>query len=131
MNACDSRTVNQKPFDFDGRQAIIPWAEGNGLWKRITDVASSLSGVDLITFFARNPQSCDSAEELAVRIGRQVSKVRPILEEPDAAGFLAMIELDGMRIYRLVNDPYRRQTLEQYVIWLQEGYHWARIGMDP
>jgi hypothetical protein len=130
MNLCESRTVDQKPFNFDGRQAIIPWAEGNGLWRRITHLASSLSGVDIITFFARNPYSCDSAEELAVRIGRQVAKVRPVLEQLEEAGFLETVELDGVGIYGLAEDPYRRQTLLQYVIWLQEGYHWARMGME-
>jgi hypothetical protein len=35
-----------------------------------------------------------------------------------------------MRIYRLADDPHRRQTLQQYVLWLQEGYHWARMGME-
>jgi hypothetical protein len=130
MNSCDSRSVDQKPFEFGGREAIIPWAEGNGLWVRITGLASSLSGADIITFFARNPHSCDSAEELAVRIGRQVSQVRPVLEELEAAGFLQVTELGGLRVYRLADNPDHRQTLQQYVIWLQEGYHWARIGMD-
>jgi hypothetical protein len=113
MNLCENRTVDQKPFEFDGRRAIIPWAEGNGLWRRMTQLASSLSGVDILTFFAQNPHSCDSAEELAVRIGRQTTKVGPVLEQ-----------------LRLADDPYHRQTLQQFVLWLQEGYHWARMGME-
>jgi hypothetical protein len=130
MNLCENRTVDQKPFEFDGRRAIIPWAEGNGLWRRMTQLASSLSGVDILTFFAQNPHSCDSAEELAVRIGRQTTKVGPVLEQLKMAGFLEMVELDGVRIYRLADDPYHRQTLQQFVLWLQEGYHWARMGME-
>jgi hypothetical protein len=130
MNLCETGTAGQHLVDFDDRQAIIPWAEGNGLWKRMSQVASSLSGVDIITFFARNPYSCDSAEELAVRTGRQAAKVRPVLEQLVVAGFLEVVELDGVRIYRLADDPSRRQTLQQYVLWLQEGYHWARMGME-
>jgi hypothetical protein len=130
MKPCEFRTVDQKPFDFDGSQAIIPWAEGNGLWTQITELVSSLSGVDVITFFALNPHACDSAEQVAVRIGRRPDKVRGILEALQSAGFMEVVELDGMRIYRLANDPRRRQTLQQYVIWLQEGYHWVRMGME-
>ena len=85
MKSCEVRTVDQKPFDFDGSQAIIPWAEGNGLWTQIAELTSSLSGVDVITFFARNPHTCDSAEELAVRIGRRPDKVRGILEALQSA----------------------------------------------
>lgn len=130
MKSCEGRTVDQKLFDFDGCQAIIPWAEGNGLWTQITGLASSLSGIDVVTFFARNPHACDSAEQLAVRIGRKVDKVRHVLEALAAIDLLETVELDGMRVYRLVDDPQRRQTLQQYVIWLQEGYHWARMGME-
>jgi hypothetical protein len=122
--------VDQKPFEFGDRRAIIPWAEGNGLWRQMSQFASSLSGMDILTFFAQNPHSCDSAEELAVRIGRQTSKVRPVLEQLEVTGFLEMVELDGVRIYRLADDPHHRQTLQQYVLWLQEGYHWARMGRE-
>jgi hypothetical protein len=130
MKLCENRTVDQKPLEFDGRLGIIPWAEGNGLWRRMAQLASSLSGVDILTFFAQNPHSCDSAEELAVRIGRQVTKVRPVLDQLEAAGLLQMVDLDGVRIYRLSDDPHRRQTLQQYVLWVREGYHWARMGME-
>jgi hypothetical protein len=130
MKACEVRTVDQKLFDFDGSKAIIPWAEGNGLWMQMTELVSSLSGVDVITLFARNPHTCDSAEKVAVRIGRRPDKVKSILEALQSAGFLNVVELEGMLIYRLADDPHRRQTLQQYVIWLQEGYHWTRMGME-
>lgn len=130
MNWCENRTVDQKPFELDGRRAIIPWAEGNGLWREMSQLASSLSGVDILTFFAQNPHACDSAAELAVRIGRQAAKVGPVLERLETTGFLEAVELDGVRVYRLADDNHHRQTLQQFVLWLQEGYHWARMGME-
>ena len=37
---------------------------------------------------------------------------------------------DSLRVYDLTAEPRRRQTLQQYVTWLQEGYHWARMALD-
>jgi hypothetical protein len=41
-----------------------------------------------------------------------------------------MVDLADVRVYELTEDSHRRQTLQQYVTWLQEGYHWARMVMD-
>lgn len=129
MNSDETRSVAQKSFDPEG-VAVIPWAEGNGLWQSLAGLTSDLDHVDVATFFVRNPYACDSAESLAVRIGRQATKVAPVLERLREAGFLDVMDLDGVRVYELTREPYHRQTLEQYVTWLREGYHWARMVMD-
>jgi hypothetical protein len=111
-------------------EKIIPWAEGNGLWNTISQLVSDLSAVDLVTFLVQNPHSCDTAEGLAVRIGRRVAQIEPALEALTKAGFLNVTVMGPLRVYDLVADPHRRQTLQQYVTWLQEGYHWARMALD-
>jgi len=111
-------------------EKVIPWAEGNGLWGKISDLVSDLVGVDLVTFFVRNPYTCDSAEGLAVRIGRRADRIRPVLDGLAGAGLLHAVDLGDLRVYELTPDPYRRQTLQQYAAWLGEGYHWARMVMD-
>ena len=112
------------PADED---KVIPWAEGNGLWHTINKVASDLAGVDLITFFVQNPYTCDSAENLAIRIGRQASETEASLEALDEAGLVEKTDLGDVCVYQMTSDPYRRQTLQQYVSWLREGFHWARM----
>ncbi len=127
----DSRhRVAQGLLDVDAGEAIIPWAEGNGLWRTINELASDLSGVDILTFFVQNPYTCDSADSLAVRVGRHTMEVGPVLEALAGAGFLKRMDLNGLRIYELTDEPYLRQTLQQYVTWLQEGYHWARMVVE-
>jgi hypothetical protein len=111
-------------------EKFIPWAEGNGLWSVISALASDLAGVDIVTFFVQNPFTCDSAESLAVRIGRDPLSVERVLKELTAAQLLDVSDLGGMYVYTLTEEPHRRQTLQQYVAWLQEGYHWARLAMD-
>jgi len=111
-------------------EKVIPWAEGNGLWGTITGLVSDLAGVDIVTFFVQNPYACDSAESLAVRVGRQVAQVKPVLENLTKARLLKATDLNRVRVYELTDDPDGRQTLQQYVTWLQEGYHWARMVLD-
>ncbi len=116
--------------DIDGGEKVIPWAEGNGLWHTVSQLISDLPGVDIATLFVQNPYTCDSAEGLAGRIGRQVSQVRAVLDGLAQAGLLQAIDLGDLRVYELTDDLHCRQTLQQYVIWLREGYHWTRMALD-
>ena len=115
---------------IDPEDKVIPWAEGNGLWGKISDLVSDLTGVDLVAFFVRNPYTCDSAEGIGVRIGRRADRIRPVLDGLAEAGLLNAVDLEGLRVYELTADPHHRQTLQQYVAWLEEGYHWTRMVMD-
>jgi hypothetical protein len=119
-----------RPVSRDKEETVIPWAEGNGLWGAISSAVSDLTGVDIVTFFVRNPYTCDSAESLAVRIGRRPAQIQPVLDSLAQAGLLHAVDLGNVRVYELTDDPHRRQTLQQYVSWLQEGYHWARMVME-
>jgi hypothetical protein len=122
---------NQAAASLPADDKVIPWAEGNGLWDSISRLASNLVGVDIATFFVQNPYTCDSAQSLAERIGRPQEEVEPVLEGFAEANLLHTVDLGEIRIYELTNEPHRRQTLQQYVAWLREGYHWARMVMDP
>lgn len=115
---------------YADEEKVIPWAEGNGLWGTITGLVSDLVGVDIVTFFVQNPYVCDSVQSIAVRLGRQTTQIEPVLERLTSAGLLQAADLGSMRVYELTDNPDRRQTLQQYVMWLREGYHWARMVMD-
>jgi hypothetical protein len=128
LNRSDPASLER--VDRTDEEKVIPWAEGNGLWGTISRLISGLSGVDIVTFFVQNPYACDSAESLAVRIGRRARELRPILDGLAEAGLLQAVDLPDVRVYELSSDPHKRQTLQQYVAWLQEGYHWARMVMD-
>lgn len=109
---------------------VIPWAEGNGLWSALTELISDLIAADLVTFLIQNPSTYDSADGLALAIGRPSAGIQPVLDGLADAGFLVRVALNGLDAYHLTEDPHRRQTLQQYVTWLQEGYHWTRLAMD-
>lgn len=111
-------------------EKVIPWAEGNGLWSTLTELASDLIAADLLTFFVHNPHTFDSTAGLARATGREPASVQPILDRLVKADLLEVLDLEGLRAYRLTEEPEWRQTLQQYVTWLREGYHWARLAMD-
>jgi hypothetical protein len=128
LNETDS--IAQLHMDHLEDEKVMPWSEGKGLWATLNSLVADLNGVDVITFFVQNPYAFDSAEGLAVRIGRAPERIEPVLEQLAEAGFLRTGDLDGMRIYQMADDAHHRQTLQQYVTWLQEGFHWARMVMD-
>ncbi len=110
-------------------EKVIPWAEGNGLWRTISELTADLTSVDLLTFFVQNPFACDTAKNLSVHIGRLPEPIEPMLTALVEAELLIETRLGDQIVYSLTSDPHRRQTLQQYVSWLREGYHWARMVM--
>jgi hypothetical protein len=125
-----NRSTSPRAANLVDEEKVIPWAEGNGLWSKISGLATDLAAVDVITFFAQNPYTCDSAESVAVRIGRDVAPVDAVLRAMAKAGFLDATEMAGLCVYNLTDASDRRQTLQQYVAWLRESYHWGRLVLD-
>jgi hypothetical protein len=123
-------SYDQELADLADEEKAIPWAEGSGLWRQVSRLVDDLVGVDLVTFFVQNPYTCDSAENLAVRVGRSAHQVKPVLESLASTGLLRKTDLGDLYVYDLTDDPRQRQTLQQYVSWLQEGYHWTRMVLD-
>jgi hypothetical protein len=118
---------NRADSERADEEKVIPWAEGNGLWAVIARITSDLAAVDVITFLVQNPYVMDSAQSIAERIGRHLEAVAPTLESLAQAGFVDRFDIEGVVIYELTADTHHRQTLQQYVTWLQEAYHWARL----
>jgi hypothetical protein len=125
------QTIRLEVGDHVDDEKVIPWAEGNGLWGALSSLVNNLAAVDIVTFFVDNPYAYDTAEGIGVHIGRPASRVEPILHELASMGILETMELEDVRVYLLPEDPKQRQTMQQYVSWLREGYHWARMTMEP
>ena len=126
----NSHSVGPESVDLADEEKVIPWAEGNGLWSTVSRLASDLVGVDVVTFFVQNPHAFDSVEGLAISIGRQREQIEPVLKDLAAVDLLREIDLGDCVVYEMTECQHRRQTLQQYVSWLKEGYHWARMVID-
>lgn len=70
--------------------------------------AASLSGVDrLITFFESNPYTINTARQIALRLGREVSAVEHELQLLEDKRFIQRISYPGSDVYRYI--PQRRR----------------------
>lgn len=70
-------------------------------------VAASLSGVErLIAFFEANPYTVNTARQIALRLGREVSEVENELDLLEQKKFIQKISYPGSDVYRYI--PQRR-----------------------
>ena len=67
--------------------------------------AKDLLKWDLISFFARNPNLYDTAENVARRIGRNPRVIRPELSDLAMLGVLERNSLNSTHIYQLTQHP--------------------------
>jgi hypothetical protein len=67
--------------------------------------AKDLLKWDLISFFARNPNLYDTAENVARRIGRNPRVIRPELSDLAMLGILERNSLNSTHIYHLTQHP--------------------------
>lgn len=63
--------------------------------------ASDLLKWDIISFFAQNPNSYDTADNIAHQVGRNPRVVRPELGDLVMLGILELGRLNGDHIYQL------------------------------
>jgi len=77
---------------------------------------NSFTKWDLIHFFHANPQTMDTAENIAHYIGRDKKKVLPELVELAAQGILSEHRLNDKSAYSLSGDSGIKDLLHRFVI---------------
>jgi hypothetical protein len=80
--------------------------------------ASDLLRWDLISFFARNPDLYDTAENVAHRVGRNSRLVRSELSDLVMLGILEWDSLNGSHIYHLTRRPDLRRLALKFAYHL-------------
>lgn len=74
---------------------------------QLQGVAASLGGVDrLISFFEANPYTVNTARQIAIRLGREMSEVERELQLLEQKHFIQKISYPGSDVYRYI--PQRR-----------------------
>ncbi len=72
---------------------------------------------DLVRFFHENPNTTDTAENIARYAGRDVSIIETELDELVATGVLTRQRIsDTLTVYSLADDPAMRSLVEQFVL---------------
>lgn len=77
---------------------------------------------DLIRFFYENPNTNDSAENIARYAGRNVSAVEPELEELVGSGVMQKRHLDDLTVYSLAADEEMRKLVDEFILACEDRH---------
>jgi len=70
---------------------------------------------DLIRFFHENPDTVDTAENIARYAGRSLNAVEPELEELEMSGIMQRRIIGEQVVFSLTDDPIIRQRIAEFV----------------
>jgi len=71
---------------------------------------------DLVRFFHENPNTTDTAENIARYAGRDVATIEVEMDELVGAGVLSRQRIGDLTVYSLVEDPAMRTLVDQFIL---------------
>jgi hypothetical protein len=77
---------------------------------------------DLIRFFYENPNTTDSAENIARYAGRNVNAVKPELEELVESGVMETRSVDDLVVYSLTADEEMRKLIDSFILACEDRH---------
>jgi hypothetical protein len=83
---------------------------------------SSFIKWDLVRFFYENPNTADSAENIARYAGRHVDAVQPELDDLVASGVMEKKMLGQTAVYSLSSEEQIRQLVDQFILACEDRH---------
>jgi hypothetical protein len=83
---------------------------------------SSFIKWDLVRFFYENPNTADTAENIARYAGRHVDAVQPELDELVASGVMEKTMLGQTAVYSLSSEEQIRQLVDQFILACEDRH---------
>ena len=77
---------------------------------------------DLIRFFYENPNTADSADNVARYAGRNVTAVEPELEELVESGVMEKRLVDDLAVYSLAADEEMRKLIDGFILACEDRH---------
>jgi len=71
---------------------------------------------DLVRFFHENPNTTDTAENIARYAGRDVATIEVEMDELVGSGVLGRQRIGDLTVYSLVEDPAMRSLVDQFIL---------------
>lgn len=82
---------------------------------------------DLVRFLRENPNTADTAENIARYIGRNASTVEPELQELVQSGIMEVKLVEGMSIYSLTQDADTRELLDRFISSCEDRHFRVKV----
>ncbi len=77
---------------------------------------------DLIRFFYENPNTTDSADNIARYAGRNVAAVEPELEELVSGGVMEKRYVDDLAVYSLASNEEMRKLVDEFILACEDRH---------
>jgi len=77
---------------------------------------------DLIRFFYENPNTTDSADNIARYAGRNVAAVQPELEDLVSSGVMEKRYVDDLAVYSLASDNEMRKLVDEFILACEDRH---------
>ena len=82
---------------------------------------------DLVRFLRENPNTADTAENIAKYVGRNATTVEPELRELVDSQIMEVKEVDGMPVYSLSTDPDTRELLDRFITACEDRHFRVKV----
>ena len=82
---------------------------------------------DLVRFLRENPNTADTAENIAKYVGRNATTVEPELRELVDGQIMEVKQVDGMPVYSLSTDPSTRELLDRFITACEDRHFRVKV----
>jgi predicted transcriptional regulator len=82
---------------------------------------------DLVRFLRENPNTADTADNIAKYVGRNAATVEPELQELVESGIMDVKMVEGLPIYSLSNDASMRELLDRFITACEDRHFRVKV----
>lgn len=82
---------------------------------------------DLVRFLRENPNTADTADNIAKYVGRNAATVEPELRELVDSGIMEVKSVEGMPIYSLTPDTNMRGLLDRFIAACEDRHFRVKV----
>lgn len=82
---------------------------------------------DLVRFLRENPNTADTAENVAKYIGRNATTIEPELRDLVTARIMETKSVEGLPVYSLTTDPAVRELLDRFIAACEDRHFRVKV----
>ena len=82
---------------------------------------------DLVRFLRENPNTADTADNLAKYIGRNVATIEPELRDLVATQIMDLKSLEEIPVYSLTADPAVRELIDRFIVACEDRHFRVKV----
>ena len=82
---------------------------------------------DLVRFLRENPNTADTAENIAKYVGRNAATVEPELRDLVDSDIMEVKSVDGMQVYSLTTDDSTRELLDRFITQCEDRHFRVKV----